>query len=127
RLMVQGKVEFLEEQVGAEAIGTPRIWSSCKAPMFNGLGAVVGMVGVSVEITAKRRIEGQLHQQAVELEHAYADMRDFAHIIAHDLRAPLRAVESLATWIAEDLTSVANAETLANLTRLDNRVERMSM
>jgi PAS domain S-box-containing protein len=126
-LMQQGEVEFVDELVGQDETGAPRIWSSCKAPMFNGMGAVIGMVGVSLEITAQRRIEVQLRKQAIELEAAYADMADFAHIIAHDLRAPLRAVRSLASWIAEDLTSVANAETLANLTRLDNRVERMSM
>jgi PAS domain S-box-containing protein len=100
RLMRERHSEFLEEQIGADANGTPRVFSSCKAPMFDRSGAVMGMVGVSLEITAKRQIEEKLRQQAVELERAYADMADFAHIIAHDLRAPLRAVKALAGWIA---------------------------
>jgi PAS domain S-box-containing protein len=127
RLMMQAQVEFLEEQVGADAAGAPRIWSSCKAPMFDGSGAVMGMVGVSVEITANRRIEAQLRVQAAELERAYAEMGDFAHIIAHDLRAPLRAVKSLAAWIAQDVAPMAGPETLSDLVLLGKRVDRMAL
>jgi PAS domain S-box-containing protein len=127
RLMVQRQVEFLEEQVGVDASGAPRIWSSSKAPMFDGSGAVMGMVGVSVEVTAKRRIEERLRLQALELERAYGDMADFAHIIAHDLRAPLRAVKSLAVWIAEDVAPLAGPETLSDLKLLGTRVDRMAM
>ena len=127
RLMKNGEAEFLDEQVGTDAAGAPRIWSSCKGPMIDGSGAVTGMVGVSVEITAKRRIEEKLRAQALELERAYSDMADFAHIIAHDLRAPLRVVKSLAGWIAEDVAPLAGPDTLADLALLRKRVDRMGM
>lgn len=127
QVMLRGQVKFVDEQVGVDAAGAPRIWSSCKAPMFDGSHKVIGMVGVSLEITDKRRIEQQLRQQTKELERAYSDMADFAHIIAHDLRAPLRAVNSLASWIAEDIAPVASKETLSDLDLLGKRVTRMAM
>jgi PAS domain S-box-containing protein len=68
RLMTQGVGECLDEQVGLDETGGPRIWSSCKAPMFDGSGAVAGLVGVSIEITERRRVEARLRQQTLDLE-----------------------------------------------------------
>ncbi len=51
----------------------------------------------------------------------------FVSAVSHDLRAPLRGVRQLASWIAEDLEAARNEEVLANLRLLTGRIERMQL
>jgi PAS domain S-box-containing protein len=49
----------------------------------------------------------------------------FAYITAHDLKAPLRAIYSLSTWIEEDLDEHIQPETRSQIHLLRRRIERM--
>lgn len=49
----------------------------------------------------------------------------FAYITSHDLKAPLRAIASLAEWIEEDLGEAISEETRMQLYLLRGRVYRM--
>jgi signal transduction histidine kinase len=50
---------------------------------------------------------------------------EFAYVASHDLRAPLRAITQLATWLEEDLTGQIDAETQSRLALLRGRIRRM--
>jgi signal transduction histidine kinase len=52
-------------------------------------------------------------------------MAEFAYSASHDLRAPLRAIEQLATWIEEDVGDSIAGEPLDNLRLLRARARRM--
>jgi PAS domain S-box-containing protein len=67
RIMTSGTAEEVEERVGA-AGGEPRTWLSTKAPMRDGDGAVVGLVGISQDITARKRAEAELQALNATLE-----------------------------------------------------------
>ena len=68
RIMRQGQTEKLEEVVSG-ADGRPRVWFSTKAPMAGPDGEVIGLVGVSVDITEHRRAQDQLRLMLNELNH----------------------------------------------------------
>jgi PAS domain S-box-containing protein len=68
RLMETGGSEEIEEVVGADALG-PRIWLSHKQAFRDEGGAVVGLVGTSVEITARKRAEEQRQLLLQEMNH----------------------------------------------------------
>jgi signal transduction histidine kinase len=74
-----------------------------------------------------RRIQAEilLENKINQLNQVNADLNDFAYIVSHDLRAPLRAIGSLAHWIYEDNNDVLNAEGRENLETLSGRVRRM--
>jgi PAS domain S-box-containing protein len=87
RIMSRGIDERVEEPVGAED-GQPRIWLSTKAPIRDGDGVVVGMVGMSQDITARKRAEAALQALNATLETRVAERtaeRDRAWKNAQDL------------------------------------------
>ena len=68
RIMDAGRAEEVEELVGVEA-GQPRVWLSTKTPLRDTSQAVIGLVGVSVEITERKRAEARLRVMVDELNH----------------------------------------------------------
>ena len=64
------------------------------------------------------RLTGQLRQ-------SNHDLSEFAYVAAHDLRAPLRAIRSLASWIEESLTGPASPEVQSHFSTLYARVDRL--
>lgn len=58
-----------------------------------------------------------------DLRRANQDLKDFAHVVSHDLKAPLRGVRSLADWMQEDYADRLDDE---GRKRLDLMVERIA-
>lgn len=64
-------------------------------------------------------------KQAIELRNVNKELNDFASIVSHDLKAPLRAIRSLANWLAVDYADKFDAEGKEQINLLVNRVKRM--
>lgn len=69
--------------------------------------------------------EKLLTQQALELSNVNQELSDFAYIVSHDLKAPLRAIGSLADWIAADYADKLDEQGKEQLSLLIGRVKRM--
>ena len=61
----------------------------------------------------------------IELQAANQELQDFAYIVSHDLKAPLRAIGSLADWLANDYTEQLDEEGKELIDLLVGRVKRM--
>jgi light-regulated signal transduction histidine kinase (bacteriophytochrome) len=80
----------------------------------------------------KAELERRLGERTAELEVVNSDLKisneelnAFAHSVSHDLRAPLRAVHSLANILAEDYSASLPSEAQGILNRLLANAERM--
>lgn len=60
-----------------------------------------------------------------KLEKNNKELDQFAYVVAHDLKAPLRGISNLAEWIEEDIKGKVNQETDQNLRLLRSRVSRL--
>lgn len=77
----------LEEMLRA-ADGTESYWLSTKAPFSDEEGDVVGLVGVSVEITERKRLAERDRLLAREIEHRNKNLLGIAQSIVRMTRAP---------------------------------------
>jgi len=67
----------------------------------------------------------ELSKSAIVLEQKNQDLDTFVAFASHDLRAPLRSIKNLATWLTEDLVDVLNPDSLRQFELLTTRAENM--
>jgi light-regulated signal transduction histidine kinase (bacteriophytochrome) len=59
------------------------------------------------------------------LESVNKELKDFAYIVSHDLKAPLRGIKTLASWIATDYADKLDQQGKEQIQLLLGRVDRM--
>ncbi len=81
---------------------------------------------------AVRRREEELWRKQQELakymrtlERSNRELDQFAYVVSHDLKAPLRAIANLSQWLEEDLGGSLEAGTRHKMELLRGRVRRM--
>lgn len=79
------------------------------------------------DTTHRKAMEGELKLRNGELARANARLDQFAYIIAHDLRTPLRAFRNTAQWLIEDLSNNPSDEIRAHIDRIAENSARMSV
>jgi signal transduction histidine kinase len=72
-----------------------------------------------------RQRETALADRAAQLDRINGELHELIYVMAHDLRAPLRAVSGLASIIEEDLGSRLDPGSAQNMEALRARVRRM--
>ncbi len=70
-------------------------------------------------------LEQRVRDRTAQLERSNRELDQFAHIASHDLKAPLRGIDHLAHWIAEDATDILPEASKEHLAKLRGRVQRM--
>jgi len=78
------------------------------------------------------KVLDETRKRAAELEEAYKklgnvnqELKDFAYIVSHDLKAPLRGIKTLADWILSDCADKLGDQANEQMNLLLERVERM--
>jgi light-regulated signal transduction histidine kinase (bacteriophytochrome) len=74
----------------------------------------------------RKQAERKQAQLLLELEAANQELQAFAYIVSHDLKAPLRGIMSLATWISQDYADKLDSEGQEMLELMNRRVMRMN-
>ena len=93
-------------------------------PFRTAAGEIRGIIA-SRDITERKKSEERQTQLLKELESVNQELNDFAYVVSHDLKAPLRAISSLANWIATDYAEKLEEDGKNQLGLLVTRVKRM--
>ena len=71
-------------------------------------------------------LEERVAIRTAEAERHVKELEQFAYVTSHDLKAPLRGIANLATWLEEDLREKLTGPTREQLDLLRDRVQRMN-
>lgn len=124
-----------EELIG-EKIGKHRWHRTTKVPLRNKEGAIIGLVGIGIDITEQKHIESEIlklnealefrvHERTRLLEDTNRELESFAYSVSHDLRAPLRSIDGFSQMLFEDYASTLNGEARDYLQRIRSASQRM--
>nr|WP_298994726.1 PAS domain-containing sensor histidine kinase [uncultured Allomuricauda sp.] len=105
--------------------GEKRFWLISGAPKYDDFGNVIGSIGIHLDITEQKNLELQKESLLEELEASNKGLQEYAHIVSHDLKSPLRSVSALATWLYEDYKDKLDETGSYNLKMMQEKIEGM--
>ena len=80
---------------------------------------------VAWDLTEQKLAEKRQAELFKEVKSANQELKDFAYIVSHDLKAPLRGIKTLANWISTDYADKLDDNGREQIDLLTRRVERM--
>jgi len=95
------------------------------SPVFDDNGEVVGSVHITKNITDRKKAEEKQTELLEKVENINRELNDFASIVSHDLKAPLRGIKTLANWILSDCEDKLGDEAKEQMNLLLERIELM--
>ena len=94
-------------------------------PFLGDDGQPFQYIAIRAEITARKLLEEHNVELVAELQGANRELNDFAYIVSHDLKAPLRGISSLANWLSADYADKLGAEGSTQLGLIVSRAKRL--
>jgi len=107
-----------EEQFSDQSSGKERWLLVTKLPLVDSHGKTIGIVGIDRDITARKRAEEEVTRYLAEVEVANEEVKQFAYIVSHDLRAPLVNLKGFSSELKDAMEVLS-----PHLTHLMNGME----
>ncbi len=95
------------------------------APVVDDLGEMTHYVLELIDITERKRAELLIEQKSEELSAVNRELQEFAYVVSHDLKAPLRSISTLTHWLVTDYAQLLPEEGQEHLSLLNQRAIRM--
>ena len=73
------------------------------------------------------RINLQREELLVRLEKKNKALNEYAHVVSHDLKAPLRSIDTLINWFKEDNAAMLDEKNTKSLDLILSNVEKMDL
>jgi signal transduction histidine kinase len=80
---------------------------------------------LKAEIVEREQAQKKQAELIETVDNINRELKDFASIVSHDLKAPLRGIKTLATWILDDSSDKLGEQANEQMNLLLDRVERM--
>jgi PAS domain S-box-containing protein len=118
-------VEILEEPI--HTANGKRWLHTKKVPILDESGVPRYLLGISQDITNAKQHQQALLDAKERAEAANKELEAFSYSVAHDLRAPLRAIDGFSQSLFEDYGDRLDEEGHRYLQRVREQAQRMAM
>ncbi|CAM1333071.1 PAS domain-containing sensor histidine kinase [Tenacibaculum aestuariivivum] len=81
----------------------------------------------ALNIREREKVEIKNNQLLKQLEKSNDELNEYAHIVSHDLKSPLRSVNALTSWIKSDNEGKLDEVTLQNFALIEETLEKMEL
>jgi light-regulated signal transduction histidine kinase (bacteriophytochrome) len=79
----------------------------------------------AVNLRERKEVEIKNRELLVKLEKSNLELEEYAHIVSHDLKSPLRSISALNSWIQSDNEGKFDENSLQNFKDVDSTLETM--
>jgi PAS domain S-box-containing protein len=79
----------------------------------------------AINLRERKKAEAKNIILLSELEKSNDELHEYAHIVSHDLKSPLRSINALMSWIKEDNMGNFDAASLQNFNLIELTLEKM--
>lgn len=92
-VLATGQPKFnIEEEPIPDAEGKLVHFLTNRVPLFNSNKEIIGVVGISIDITERKKMEADLITAKEQAESALKAKSDFFAVVSHELRTPLTGI-----------------------------------
>ena len=88
-------------------------------------GQPVAAQGIVRDITEINSLQIQKEKLLEKLEKSNNELQEYAHIVSHDLKSPLRSIDALVNWIKEDNLEKLDDTSIQNFNLIETTLEKM--
>lgn len=107
--------------------GEKRHWLISGATNYDLQGRIIGSIGIHLDITKLKELEIQKEKLLLKLEKSNEELQEYAHIVSHDLKSPLRSIDALVSWLKEDNKGKLDEVSEQNLSLIQTTLEKMEL
>lgn len=93
--------------------------------LYDKEGAIIKFFAIEEDITAQKILEAQKENLISDLAKTNKELEDYAQIVSHDLKSPLRSINSLISWIKEENENGFEEQTMKYFALIEHKVEKM--
>ena len=90
---------------------------------------IANLVAISLKtalnIREREAVEVKNKELLKEWEKSNEALQEYAHIVSHDLKSPLRSIDALVNWLKEDNKDLFDENSLKNFELIETTLERM--
>lgn len=79
----------------------------------------------AINLKERRRAEQKNIQLLTQLEKSNNELEEYAHVVSHDLKSPLRSIYALIDWISEDNQETFDVQSKENVAHIKLTLEKM--
>lgn len=103
-ILTSGEEKYHEEN-GLNSEGQPTVYLTQKVPFYNQQGRIDGILGVSFDISDRKRMEKELKIAKERAEKASAIKSEFVANMSHDIKTPLAGIIGISELLTHRLES----------------------
>nr|WP_293294765.1 PAS domain-containing sensor histidine kinase [Allomuricauda sp.] len=102
-----------------------RHWLISGAPRYDEKGKVIGSIGIHLDITEQKNLQLEKEKLLDKLEQSNESLKEYAYVVSHDLKSPLRSIEALASWLKNDYSEALGETGREYLGMIQDKIESM--